>query len=87
MENHRGGKEGGVIEHYTPAPAEQTSPFPNGAKPVHGAPEVTGVKDDASPADNIVASVEDIEASRRGWFAYVKTRDFYIVLLLGCVIS
>lgn len=31
------------------------------------------------------ASVEEIEASGKGWLAYFKTRNFYIVLVLGYV--
>lgn len=30
-------------------------------------------------------SVEAIEGSEKGWLAYFKTRNFYIVLLLGYV--
>lgn len=30
-------------------------------------------------------SVEAIEASEKGWLAYFKTRNFYIVLVLGYV--
>ena len=30
-------------------------------------------------------SVEEIEASEKGWLAYFKTRNFYIVLVLGYV--
>lgn len=30
-------------------------------------------------------SVEEIEASEEGWLAYFKTRNFYIVLVLGYV--
>lgn len=30
-------------------------------------------------------SVEVIEASEKGWLAYFKTRNFYIVLVLGYV--
>lgn len=31
-------------------------------------------------------SVEEIEASEKGWLAYFKTRNFYIVLVLGYVV-
>lgn len=30
-------------------------------------------------------SVEEIELSEKGWLAYFKTRNFYIVLVLGYV--
>ena len=29
------------------------------------------------------ADIEDIEESKKGWFAYFRTRNFYIVLVLG----
>lgn len=32
-----------------------------------------------------VEAIEAIEASEKGWLAYFKTRNFYIVLLLGYV--
>ncbi|MCJ1235656.1 hypothetical protein MMC14_003627 [Varicellaria rhodocarpa] len=41
----------------------------------HGAPEVIGIEGERT--------VEEIEESKKGWFAYFKTKDFYIVLLLG----
>lgn len=31
------------------------------------------------------AAVDEIEASGKGWLAYFKTRNFYIVLVLGYV--
>ena len=43
----------------------------------HGAPEVIGIEGERT--------VEEIEESKKGWFAYFKTKDFYIVLLLGYV--
>lgn len=53
---------------------------------VHGVPEL------AQPANNVISvsrederTVEEIEESEKGWFAYFKTRNFYIVLLLGHV--
>ena len=50
--------------------------------------EVTGVEREASGGAGGVGEAEqtiaDIrEEHSKGWFAYLKTRDFYIVLLLG----
>jgi hypothetical protein len=30
-----------------------------------------------------VHSLQEIERKKSGWFAYMKTRDFYVVLVLG----
>ena len=43
----------------------------------HGAPEVVGIEGERT--------VDEIEESKEGWFAYFKTKDFYIVLVLGYV--
>ena len=43
----------------------------------HGAPELIETEGRTT--------VEEIEESKKGWFAYLKTRDFYIVLVLGYV--
>ena len=70
------------MEHYKRASAEETRPTSaQGVKalPSHGAPEVAG----GNGIDGAGPSVEEIDNSRRGWFAYFKTRDFYIVLILG----
>jgi len=51
--------------------AEESSNIPS---PFQGAPE---------PREDI----EEIEDSKKGWFAYFKTRNFYIVLVLGYAIQ
>ncbi|KAL8799248.1 MAG: hypothetical protein Q9223_006222 [Gallowayella weberi] len=76
----------GVSEHYAPVPAGKDSPTSNDVNPAHCAPEVTGINED-DDADAAVTTVEEVEASQKGWFAYFKTRDFYIVLLLGQVLA
>ena len=43
----------------------------------HGAPEMITMEGGTT--------VEEIEESKKGWFAYFQTRDFYIVLILGYV--
>ncbi|KAL8955249.1 MAG: hypothetical protein Q9183_006726, partial [Haloplaca sp. 2 TL-2023] len=78
------GKEAGVVEHYKRASAEETRPTSaQGVKVSHGAPEIAANNgtDEAGP------SVEEIDNSRRGWFAYFKTKDFYIILILGQVLA
>ena len=79
MEGHD--RKSGITEHHTPTQAGDDSPSSGGVRPAHGAPEVTGVDEDTAA----VTTVEVLEASKKGWFAYFKTRDFYIVLVLGCV--
>ena len=52
------------------------------ASPVdHGTPGLTGVSDDLHGAAG--TTVDEIEESRKGWFAYFTTRNFWIVLVLG----
>lgn len=71
----------GVTEHYVARPAGNESDKSSGAASTHGAPEVTGINQDTAT----MPTVEEVQASKKGWFAYFKTRDFYIVLVLGCV--
>ena len=52
------------------------------SSPIHAAPELIGVNN--GPAtQNPRADIEEIEESEQGWFAYFRTRNFYIVLVLG----
>ena len=56
----------------------------SGPSPVHAAPELIGVtntRGDGQPE----RTVEEVEGSKTGWFAYFKTKDFYLVLVLGYV--
>ncbi|KAL8671369.1 MAG: hypothetical protein Q9168_004132 [Polycauliona sp. 1 TL-2023] len=71
----------GLTEHY--APAGNDSDKSSGAAPNHGTPEVTGIPEDAAA----VTTVEEVQATKKGRFAYFKTRDFYIVLALGQVLA
>lgn len=58
----------------------------SGLSPVHGAPELTGVSNASGYGQpERTRTVEEIEGRKRGWFAYFKTKDFYIVLVLGYV--
>ena len=58
---------------------------PTGAHaPAHGAPEiVNGNGMQISDAEPPPRTVEEIQQSKKGRFAYFKTKDFYIVLVLG----
>ena len=55
------------------------------SSPVHGAPEVIGVKESGDPTaqQSEPITVEEIDESKQGWIAYLTTRNFYIVLVLG----
>ena len=49
----------------------------------HAAPEVLDSSDLQEPDPEPPQTVEEIQESKKGRFAYFKTKDFYIVLLLG----
>ena len=51
--------------------------------PKHGPPEIIGIHDGVAGHTEGVTTVEEIEESKKGWFAYFKTRNFYIVLITG----
>ena len=81
-------------EHDKPTEASEIKADEAGATPAgglsseHGAPEVIGsefaVAEDGAPLEE---RLEAIEESKKGWFAYMKTRDFLIVLVLGQILS
>lgn len=53
-------------------------------------PDERSSKDSSDPAPANGAAVVDLAAEReqkQGWFAYIKTRDFWIVLVLGQILS
>lgn len=71
-----------AIEQIAPV-TEDTKDLPsNSFSPVHAAPEVIGIGHGAE-GDTAGETADNIQASRGGWFAYLKTRNFYLVLLLG----
>ena len=49
--------------------------------PAHATPELVGVNGATSKGG--ATTVGEIEVSKKGWFAYFTTRNFYIVLALG----
>ncbi|KAL8717141.1 MAG: hypothetical protein Q9225_005595 [Loekoesia sp. 1 TL-2023] len=81
------GGKGGVTEYFASAPAGQGPSSSSEANPMHGAPEVVDIKDDVDATEGAITSVDELEASKKGRFAYFKTRDFYIVLVLGQVLA
>lgn len=38
---------------------------------------------DTLPDEEIGRAIDELENQEKSWFAYLKTRDFYIVLILG----
>ncbi len=61
-----------AIEQVAPVKGFQDGPKPTDSPVEHAAPDAVG----RSTAD-------EIEEGNKGWFAYIKTRNFWIVLLLG----
>ncbi|KAI4215341.1 MAG: hypothetical protein LQ351_002241 [Letrouitia transgressa] len=75
-----------VVEHDAPANEDQGSSS-SSAQAGHGTPQIIGANNGADVGEGIVTSLDEIEERHRGWFAYFKTRDFYIVLVLGQVLA
>lgn len=71
-----------VVEHYAPTNEDQGSSS-SSAQARHGTPQITRGNNGASDGEGIVTPLDEIEERHQGWFAYFKTRDFYIVLVLG----
>ncbi|KAI4169767.1 MAG: hypothetical protein LQ346_008935 [Caloplaca aetnensis] len=85
MVPHEG--KGGVSEHYDPTANAQGSPTSSQIKHAHRAPEVVRDNADANLPEAAVTSVDELEASTKGRFAYFKTKEFYIVLVLGQILA
>ncbi|KAA6411256.1 MAG: DUF914 domain membrane [Lasallia pustulata] len=62
------------------------SPATNSA-PGHAAPELVDAHGPAGGDEGAPMMVDEIDGRKGGWFAYVRTRDFYIVLLLGQILA
>lgn len=71
MENGNG--KSSTIEQI--APIEDSNDLSGSHASAHGQPEVTEM-----------STADEIDQGKRGWFAYLRTRNFYIVLMLGSVI-
>ena len=78
------------IHNGKPSATEQVDPitddtkgFPLGSPSnTHATPEVIGVGYGAG-SESAGVNADEIQASKGGWFAYLKTRNFYLVLILG----
>lgn len=82
MDTHHGQVSAIPIEH-THAVTRDTKELPSSSSyPVHAAPEVIGLGEGAE-GERTTENADAIQRSNGGWFAYLKTKDFYLVLLLG----
>ena len=80
MDTHHG--QVSPIEH-THTVSYDTKELPSSSSyPVHAAPEVIGLGEGAE-GESATGNADTIQRSNGGWFAYLKTKDFYLVLLLG----
>ena len=71
-----------AIEQIAPI-IEDTKDLPtSSSSPVHAAPEVIGIGREAD-GETAGKTADEVQASRGRWFAYLRTRNFYLVLLLG----
>ena len=78
------------IHHGKPSATEQVDPItddtkgsPLGSSPdPHATPEVIGVGYGAG-SESAGVNADEIQADKGVWFAYLKTRNFYLVLILG----
>lgn len=82
MDTHNG--ENGKKAVANNVSAGETKGLPlSTAAPVHGAPEVVYLPNGGDAWRSGEVTAEEIDESKKGWFAYLQTRDFYVVLLLG----
>ena len=73
MEGNHGIASKDVEEHSSPSRGLKGSSFsPEVVETPYGTEAVDGER-----------TVEDVSEEKKGFFAYLKTRDFYIVLVLG----
>ena len=84
MDSHDG--KTSTIEGNDPVTRETKNLPSTSISSLHAAPEVIGIGNGAE-GDSAGEIVNEIQASHGGWFAYFKTREFYLVLLLGYGIS
>lgn len=77
----QGGKSS-AIEHIDPITGDTKHLPSSSSSPVYAAPEVIGIGDGVE-GESARKNADEIQASKGEWFAYFKTRNFYLVLLLG----
>lgn len=73
-------EKGPIEQSIMPAGADGAEPSSSSSPIIHGTPNI--IEDSATPT-----AVEDVDESKKGWTAYFRTRDFYIVLVLGQVLA
>lgn len=61
---------------------KETGASSKASSPVHGAPELVR---DGSGAQGLETDVEEIDESKKGLSAFLRTRNFWFVLVLGYV--
>ena len=83
MDVHTGEDGKTAVANTVAADEPKGLPLSNTAH-ARGAPEI--VEYNGGQTYNGGVSVEDIDESKKGWFVYFKTKDFYIVLLLGYIL-
>ena len=81
MDAHNGEKGQTAVANTVPAGEIRNLPS-DSTVPVHGPPEVVGTYNGKGASREDVV-VDEIDESKKGWFAYLKTKNFYIVLVLG----
>lgn len=69
-----------AIEHFAPVQNDSGGLTPGDSPTVNDKRDGTGVAAGTEPP-----TADQIEERNKGWFAYLKTRNFWIVLLLGSV--
>ena len=80
MDTHIG--KTSAIEQINPITDDSKDLPLSSAPPQHTVPEVIAIRDRAE-SGSAGENADEIQASKAGWFAYLKTRNFYVVLLLG----
>ena len=84
MDNHDG--KTSAIEQIDPITGDTRDLPSSSPSSQRTAPEVIGIGDGAE-GGSAGENADEIQAGKAGWFAYLKTRNFYIVLLLGYSIA
>ena len=60
--------------HKQPSVVDRSSSLSGSGNGVHGVPELVN------------GGANETRMGKKEWFAYIKTKQFWVVLLLGCVI-
>lgn len=71
----------GATERVVPTNSRELATSSSSSPVTHSAPELIGVQDASHGGAD--ATIDEIDESKQGWFAYFTTRNFWIVLVLG----